>query len=176
MCSVLPNRLLSLTYDSSFICRKEILIFGQQIAKNFLERKDMCEEEDQSMKRSNLFLGVIGVLMLVLASWTVIAQIPQDDEIVRLGKDHVLAGVTLKPGTYLIVHKELGDREGQEPCTFVYRGNVPSEKNLAAKAICRRSDGPAVGQFTIVSTRQPDGTLTVRTLQFPGSTDVHNFE
>ena len=128
------------------------------------------------MKRSNIFFGIAGVLVLVMAGWNLLADLPQSKEIVRLSRDHVMAGVTLKPGTYLVVHKELGDRQGIEACTFVYRGTAASEKDLVVKTICRRSQGQAVKQFTIESTRQPDGTMLVRSLQFPGSADIHNYD
>lgn len=128
------------------------------------------------MKRSNILLGIAGVLVLVMAGWSLLADLPQQKEIVRLGRDHVMGGVTLKPGTYLVVHKELGDKEGLEACTFVYRGTAASEKDLVGKTICRRSQGPVVRQFTIESTRQPDGTMLVRSIQFPGSADIHNYE
>lgn len=128
------------------------------------------------MKRSNILWGITGVLVLVVAGWTVMAALPEQKEIVRIGSERVLGGVTLKPGTYLVVHRDLGDKEGVEPCTFVYRGTFASEKDLAVKAICRRSDGPVARQFTMEATRQPDGTLIVRSIQFPGSTDVHNYD
>lgn len=128
------------------------------------------------MKRSNILLGIAGVLMLAMVGWNLVADLPQSKEIVRLGRDHLLGGVTLKPGTYLVVHKELGDKEGLEACTFVYRGTSASEKDLAVKTICRRSQGPVAKQFTIESSRQPDGMLVVRSLQFPGSTDIHNYD
>jgi len=128
------------------------------------------------MKRSNIFLGIAGVLVLVMVGRNLVADLPQSKEVVRLGRDHTLGGVILKPGTYLVVHKELGGREGTEPCTFVYRGTSVSEKNLMIQAICRRSQGPAVKQFTIESTRQPDGAFLVRSLQFSGSTDIHNYD
>ena len=128
------------------------------------------------MKRSNIFFGIAGVLVLVMVGWNLLADLPQSKEIVRLGRDHVVGGVTLKPGTYLVVHKDLGDKEGLEACTFVYRGTSASEKDLMVKTICRRSQGQAVKQFTIESSRQPDGTLLVRAIQFPGSTDIHNYD
>ena len=128
------------------------------------------------MKRSNIFFGIAGVLVLVMVGWNLLADLPQSKEVVRLGRDHVVGGVTLKPGTYLVIHKELGDKEGLEACTFVYRGTSAAEKDLAVKLICRRTQGPAVRQFTIESTRQPDGTMMVRSIQFPGSPDIHNLD
>ena len=137
------------------------------------------------MKRRNILFGTAGALMLVMVGWNLLA-ISQDKqatskeqgvskEVVRLGRDHQLGGVTLKPGTYLVIHKELGDKQGVEACTFVYRGTSETEKDLAVKTICRRSTAEAVKQFKIESTRQPDGSLVVHSIQFPASGDVHNF-
>ena len=135
------------------------------------------------MKRSNILFGIAGSLMLVMVGWNLAAisaekqAAPEKQkEVVRLGRDHQLGGVTLKPGTYLVVHKELGDKQGIEACTFVYRGTSETEKDLAVKTICRRSQAESVKQFKIESTRQPDGSLVVHSIQFPGDSDVHNFD
>ena len=134
------------------------------------------------MKRSNILFGIAGPLMLVMVGWNLVAAAEQQaapakqKEVVRLGRDHQLGGVTLKPGTYLVIHKEMGDKQGVEACTFVYRGTSETEKDLAVKTICRRSQAEAVKQFKIESTRQPDGSLVVHSIQFPSDNDVHNFD
>ena len=131
------------------------------------------------MKRHNILFGTAGALMLVMVGWNLVATAQQaapakQKEVVRIGRDHQLGGVTLKPGTYLVIHKDMGDKQGVEACTFVYRGTSETEKDLAVKTICRRSQAEAVKQFKIESTRQADGSLVVHSIQFPNDGDVHN--
>ena len=76
------------------------------------------------MKRSNIFWGIAGVLVLVMVGWNLLADLPQSKEIVRLGRDHVVGGVTLKPGTYLVVHKIWATKRDSKPApSFI--GELP---------------------------------------------------
>ncbi|MCH8267742.1 MAG: hypothetical protein IH846_09520 [Acidobacteria bacterium] len=74
-----------------------------------------------------------------------------------------------------------GDNEGSEPRTFFYKvsrrlvGKARlSEKNEAAKFRCRPSEGKAADGLILSTTQRHDGSFVLRSVQFPGSTVIHN--
>jgi len=130
------------------------------------------------MKRKLASLTVAGLLLVGIVGWNLLADSmtqKQQKAEVNIGKGFTLAGVQLKPGNYLVVHKPDAMAAGTE-CTFLYRIPRISDKEEVVKLRCTASQGPVVKEFTLTSTRQPDGTYAINTIQFAGSTEIHSYE
>lgn len=93
---------------------------------------------------------------------------------IYLGHSYLIGGVALAKGRYVVVHRT--DKDDQDDaCLFVYRLPYKRGQEPAAKAECTPLEGEAVEEFTIRSTAQSDGTSVVRSIQFPGSSEIHSF-
>jgi len=86
---------------------------------------------------------------------------------------YAIGGVQLPKGNHLVVHNR--SQEGKA-CMFFFRMPYRPGQEAAAKAHCTPVEGEAVKELTIRSTMQPDGSFLVRSIQFPGSMEVHTFE
>lgn len=131
------------------------------------------------MRRKLVSLGVVGILFVGIVGWNLLADsMAQKDQKaeVAIESGYTLGGVQLKAGNYLVVHKPDAMMEAGKECTFFYRIPHVSEKDAVVKLRCTPSQGPVVKDFTISSLRQPDGTYAIKSIQFPGSTEIHNFE
>ncbi len=127
------------------------------------------------MRRKATWSGIGSILLLGLVGWSLLAGVQEERQEVYLGHPSSIAGVTLKPGKYLVVHKpQVMDHEG-EACTYFYRLPYRSDTEPIAKARCTPTPGAQVNEFTLKSTHQPDGTSVLKSIQFPGSAEVHTF-
>ena len=124
------------------------------------------------MKRKAILLGVAGLLLVGIASWTVADTSTQKAE-VYIGRGYVVAGVALKEGKYIVVHDDAACQKG-EACTSFYKAPQRSGQEAIAKAHCAMEDGSKVDGFTLRSVSGPNGTSAVKSVQFPGSTIIHN--
>jgi len=131
------------------------------------------------MRRKLVPLGIAGILLAGIVGLNLLAdnmtQKVQKAEIV-IESGYTMGGVPLKAGNYLVVHKPEGMMQAGTECTFLYRIPHVSEKDAVVKLRCTPSQGPVVKEFTLSSTHQPDGTYAIRSIQFPGSTEIHNYE
>ena len=125
------------------------------------------------MKRKAILLGVAGLLLVGIASWTVVADSATQRAEVYIGRGYVVAGVALKEGKYIVTHDDAACQKG-EPCTLFLRAPQRAGQEAIAKAHCAMEPGAKVEGFTLRSTSQPGGTSLVKSIQFPGSTEVHN--
>ena len=133
------------------------------------------------MRPSRILFVLAGILLLAVFGWNLRGDAQSEEHAVFLRNQYAVKDVVLEPGNYVVVHRQQGSREGSEPCTFFYKaprrlvGKVRlSEKNEAAKFRCRRSEGKAAAGFILSTTRQPDGSFSLRSVQFPGSSEIHN--
>ena len=124
------------------------------------------------MKRKAILLGVAGLLLVGIASWTVADSATQKAE-VYIGRGNVVAGVTLKEGKYIVTHDDAACMKG-EPCTSFFKAPQRSGQEAVVKAHCAMENGAKVDGFTLRSTAGPNGTSLVKSIQFPGSTVIHN--
>src|ERR1035437_8114390 len=124
------------------------------------------------MKRKAILLGVAGLLLVGVASWTVADSATQKAE-VYIGRGNVVAGVALKEGNYIVIHDDAACQKG-EPCTSFFKAPQRSGQAAVAKAHCSMENGAKVDGFTLRSTAGPNGTSLVKSIQFPGSTVIHN--
>jgi len=85
------------------------------------------------------------------------------------------AGVALKPGNYVVIHREDAMKEESAECTFIYRAPYQKGKQPVAKARCTPVEGKRAKDFVVESTQQPDGTQLINSIQFAGSTVIHNY-
>ena len=81
--------------------------------------------------------------------------------------------MALKEGKYIVTHDDAACMKG-EPCTSFFRAPQRGGQVAVAKAHCTMETGAKVESFTLRSISQPDGTSLVKSIQFPGSTEVHN--
>lgn len=127
------------------------------------------------MGRKATWWGIAGIILLGMVGWSLLAAVQEERQEVFLGHAYSLGGVTLKPGKYLVVHKaQAMDHQG-EACTYFYRLPFRSDKEALAKVRCTPTQGAQVNEFTLKSTSQPDGTSVLKSIQFPGSAEVHTF-
>lgn len=126
------------------------------------------------MQKKAVLYAVFGILLVGIASWTLLADSAIQRGVVRLGHGYVVGGVQLKEGQYLVIHDEAGMKTG-DACTFFYRMPYRPGQQAAAKMHCTPIQGARVEAITIRSSGQPDGTSVVKSLQFAGSTEVHTF-
>ena len=126
------------------------------------------------MKHKAILWGIAGILMLGIVGWNLLADTQEQKQEVYLGHGYTVGGVQLKAGKYLVVHRPDVEKEGKE-CTFFYKMPYHSDKDALAKLRCTPGQGAAVKEFTLKSTSQPDGSSVVKSIQFPGSTEIHNF-
>jgi hypothetical protein len=124
------------------------------------------------MKRKAVLLGIAGLLLVGIASWTVADSATQKSE-VYIGRGYVVAGVALNEGKYIVTHDDAACLKG-EPCTSFFKAPQRGGQEAVAKAHCAMENGAKVEGFTLRSTSQPDGTSLVKSIQFPGSTVIHN--
>lgn len=125
------------------------------------------------MKHKFIVGGIAGVLLLGIVGWNLLAGAREQRQEVYLGHGYTVGGVTLKAGKYLVIHRPEAEEAGQE-CTYFYRMPYHSDKDAVVKLRCTPGQAAAVKEFTLKSTSQPDGTSVVKSIQFPGTTDVHN--
>src|SRR5689334_10788830 len=123
------------------------------------------------MKTKAILLGVAGLLLVGIASWTVADSTTQKAE-VYIGRGYIVAGVALKEGKYVVTHDDAACQKG-EPCTSFFRSPQRGGQEAIAKAHCAMETAAKVDGFTLRSTSMPDGTSAVKSIQFPGSTVVH---
>ena len=124
------------------------------------------------MKKKAILLGVAGLLLAGIASWTVADSATQKAE-VYIGRGYVVAGVALNEGKYIVTHDDAACQKG-EPCTSFFRAPQRGGQEAVAKAHCAMETGAKVDGFTLRSISGPNGTSQVKSIQFPGSTDIHN--
>ena len=124
------------------------------------------------MKAKAILLGVAGLLLVGIASWTVADSATQKAE-VYIGRGYVVAGIALKEGKYIVTHDDAACQKGQ-PCTSFFRAPQRGGQEALAKSHCSMDSAAKVDGFTLRSVGQPDGTSVVKSVQFPGSTVVHN--
>jgi hypothetical protein len=127
------------------------------------------------MKHKALLLGIAGILLAGIASWNLVAAAKEQRAEITVGRGYVVGGVKLDEGKYIVIHKEMSEREG-EACTFFYRMPYRADKQPVVKLRCTPTQAAAVNEFTLRSVTQPDGSSLVRSIQFPGSTEVHSFQ
>ena len=127
------------------------------------------------MKRSSIMLVFSGLVFLSVAGWNLLAGDQEQRSEIFLRDGYVVGGVTLKAGKYVVVHRAVADHEG-EACTFFYRAPLRNANEPVAKVRCVPAQGPAVSEFRMKSTSQPDGTHIINSIQFPGSTAVHTLQ
>jgi hypothetical protein len=127
------------------------------------------------MRRNFLFFAIAGAMLLAVAGWNLLADAPEQRVEVFLRDGYKVGGVPLKAGKYIVIHKNVADHEG-EACTFFYRAPYRSEKDIVAKAHCQPVQGAVAKEFTLRSTTQPDGSSVVHSIQFAGSTEIHNLQ
>ncbi len=125
------------------------------------------------MQKKALF-AIFGVLLVGIASWTLFADAAVTRGEVRLGRGYVVGGVQLKEGQYLVIHDD-AKLQTEDACTFFYRMPYHAGQQPVAKIHCTPVEGARVDGLTLRSTTQPNGTSVVKSLQFPGSTTIHNF-
>ena len=82
-----------------------------------------------------------------------------------------LQGLVLK-GEYLFIHDNEAMVRG-EACTFVYKGNVETAKNLVASFHCIPENRAKVDHFTVRTTEPSPGVVELREFQFAGETESH---
>ena len=126
------------------------------------------------MKKKAVLFAIFGILLVGIASWTLVADSAIQRGEVRLGRGYVVGGVQLKEGQYLVIHDEAGMKTG-DACTFFYRMPYHPGQQAAAKMHCTPVEGARVEGLTLRSTGQPNGTSVVKSLQFAGTTQVHTF-
>ena len=126
------------------------------------------------MKRRIISFGLLGVSLLSVAAWNVLAGSSEQRHEFSMNSKFTFAGVDLKPGNYVVIHREEAMKEGSE-CTFIYRAPYRERKEPVAKARCTAVEGTRAKQFKMESTQQPDGTLVVHGIQFAGSTVLHTY-
>ncbi len=133
------------------------------------------------MRPNRILFALAGILLLAVFGWNLQGDTQSEEHVIYLRNQYQVRDVMLEPGNYVVVHRHHGNNGGTEPCTFFYK--VPrrlvgkarlSEKNEAAKFRCRPSEGKAADGFILSTTRRPDGSFVLRSVQFPGSTVIHN--
>jgi len=127
------------------------------------------------MKRNALWLGVMGVLLLAVAGWNLLADPQEQRQQISLDNGFKVGSVLLKAGDYVVIHQSEKDRVGEE-CTFFYRVPYYRGKPEAAKVRCQLAQGRPVQEFTMESTKLPDGTRQINSIQFAGSSEIHHLE
>ena len=127
------------------------------------------------MKRNAVWFAFAGTLLLGVVAWNVVADSPEQRQEFSIRSVYKLGEVALTPGNYVVIHRSQKDREGAE-CTFIYRAPYYNGKEPIAKARCTPTQEKAAQGFTIQSMRQSDGSQVMRSIQFAGSTEVHNLE
>ena len=125
------------------------------------------------MKRKLIFSGMLGILCLAVFGWSLLAKSQEQKQEVNFDREYSVGGVKLKPGTYILIHRNEAEKTG-EACTFFYRAPYNKGKQEAAKMHCTITQGVRTDRFVMGSTTQPDGTNVVKSFQFAGSTEVHN--
>ena len=126
------------------------------------------------MQKKAVLFAIFGILLVGMASWTLFAGAAVTRGEVRLGRGYVVGGVQLKEGQYLVIHDD-SKLQTEDACTFFYRMPYHPGQQPAAKIHCTPVQGARVDGLTLRSTAQSDGTSVVKSLQFAGSTEVHNF-
>lgn len=124
------------------------------------------------MKQKAILFGLAALVLVSIASWTVADSAKQEKAEVYIGRGYTVAGVALKEGKYIVVHDDAACLKGQ-PCTSFFKAPQRGGQEAIAKVHCAMETGPKVDGFTLRSTSQPNGTSVVKSIQFPGSTDVH---
>ena len=125
------------------------------------------------MKIKPLFIAVSGIFALAVLTVSLLGAAKSQKVEINLMDDLKAGGVTLKAGKYLIIHQEHEAIKAGEACLFFYHPPSRSEKNEVAKFRCRSVSGEPTKEFTMRKLGQPDGTLVLQSLQFPGSRDIH---
>ena len=128
------------------------------------------------MKIKPLFIAVSGIFALAVLTVSLLGAAKSQKVEINLMDDLKAGGVTLKAGKYLIIHQEHEAIEAGEACLFFYHPPSRSGKNEVAKFRCRPVSGEPTKEFTIRKLGQPDGTLVLLSLQFPGSSEIHELE
>ena len=127
------------------------------------------------MNRKAILFVFGGVLLMGLVAWNMIASEEKEQrQEIYLGHGYSVGGVSLKEGKYIVIHRPAAEEQGKE-CTYFYRMPYRSDKEPVVKLRCTPGQSAAVKEFTLKSTSQPDGTSIVKSIQFPGSTEVHQF-
>ena len=124
------------------------------------------------MKRNAILLGVAATLLVSIASWTVADSSTQKAE-VYIGRGYVVSGVALKEGKYIVTHDDAACQKG-EPCTAFFKAPQRGGQEALVKVHCAMETGGKAEGFTLHSISGPGGTSTVKSIQFPGSTEIHN--
>ena len=124
------------------------------------------------MNRKSVLWGVAGVLVVMIAGWTLTAASETERGEMYLSSGYVIGGVKLQEGKYLVIHDESKLKEGSA-CTYFYKMPYRPNAKAVAEVHCTPETGPRVDAFTMRSTRGPDGTSTVSSIQFAGSTEIH---
>src|SRR5438132_9761170 len=91
--------------------------------------------------------------------------------VVQFNEPVRLQGVMLK-GEYLFVHDDAAMMRG-EACTFVYKGNVETSKNLVVSFHCIPENRTKVASFTVRTAVPSPGVVELREFQFAGAKESH---
>ena len=123
---------------------------------------------------SKIIAGMVSAaFVLTLLGWTLRAEEQQQQASFQLSDDHQVDGVVLKAGKYLLIHRSHEAAQAGEACMLFYQPPTRQEKNVVAQLHCRPSSGTQARDFTMKTLRQPDGTRRIQSVQFAGSSDVH---
>ena len=125
------------------------------------------------MKRNAVRFAFAGTLLLAVVAWNLAASSPEQRQEFSIRSVYRLGEVALNPGNYVVIHSAQKKSEGLE-CTLIYKAPYYRGKEPVAKAHCVLLQGAPVQGFTIESTRQADGSQLIHSIQFAGSTEVHN--
>jgi len=127
------------------------------------------------MKRRVLSFGLSGVLLLGVAAWNVLAGSSEERHEFSFKSNFTFAGIELKPGNYVVIHREDAMKGEGAACTFIYRAPYRKSNEPVAKARCTPVEGKRATEFTMGSAQQPDGTQLIHSIQFAGSATIHNY-
>jgi len=126
------------------------------------------------MKRMLLFAALICAVTLAIGS-SFVSNASKAGQKQRASmtftKPVKLQGVVLK-GEYLFVHDDAAMMRGVA-CTFVYKGNVETSKNLVVSFHCIPANRTKVGNFTVRTAEPSPGVVELREFQFAGETESH---
>ncbi|MBI4460088.1 MAG: hypothetical protein HY648_08530 [Acidobacteria bacterium] len=127
------------------------------------------------MKRKDLLMAMPMVFALLLLAVSLSGAAKTQKGEYTLMQDLQAAGVTLKAGKYLVVHREHEAAEGKA-CLFFYHPATASEKNEVAKFRCKPVESKPMQGFTARESLQPDGKVILQSVQFAGSNEIHQLE
>jgi len=130
--------------------------------------------KEKIMRTMLLFAALLGAVTLAVGSSFVsnASKDGQKQKATMVFTEPVkLQNVVLK-GEYLFVHDNAAMMRG-EACTFVYKGNVETAKNLVLSFHCMPTNRTKVGTCTVRTAEPTPGVVELREFQFAGETESH---